>query len=148
MVVGVDDADEVLTRTKVSLLAVVLSHTAVNQSHDVLDRALFGSRIAGHKVIAVCGSPAKSDLDGVVQFLEGGVVRADQSAPNLRVSGVRDGDLEDPRGLFLGLARVLVGGPVLSLTSGACGSVSLTFGRRGHFEDAYRSTCDCHSGHR
>jgi hypothetical protein len=39
-----------------------------------------------------------------VQLLKSGVVRADQSAPDLRVSGVRDGDLEDPGGLFLGLA--------------------------------------------
>ena len=81
-----------------------MSLATFDQSHNVLDRTLFGGRVAGNKVIAVCGGPAKGNLDSVVQLLEGGVVRAYQSAPDLRVSGVRDSDLEDPRGLLLGLA--------------------------------------------
>lgn len=104
MVVGVDDANVVLTRTKVSLLAIVLSLATFDQSHDVLNRTLLSGRVASNKVIAVCSGPAKGNLDGVVQLLKSGVVRADQSAPDLGVSGVRNSDLEDPRGLFLGLA--------------------------------------------
>jgi hypothetical protein len=93
MVVGVDDADVVLTGTKVSCLTIILSRATVHQSDDILDRTLFSGRIAGNKVIAVCSGPAKGDLDGEVQLLKGGVVGADQSTPDLRVSRVRDGDL-------------------------------------------------------
>lgn len=147
MVVGIDDSDEVLARAEISLLAIVLSHTTLDQSHDVLDGTLFGGRVTSYKVIAVTGCPAKSNLDGVVQLLEGGAVGADQGAIDLRVSRVGDSDFQDPRGLFLGLALMFVGRPVLSLAGGTCDPVSLTTPATWPVDSTYRSICDCHNGH-
>ena len=81
------------------------------------------------------------------ELLEGGAVGADQGAIDLRVSGVGDSDFQDPRGLFLGLALMFVGRPVLSLAGGTCDPVSLTTPATWPVDSTYRSICDCHNGH-